>query len=282
MSATMTPAPRAAARPLHTVLNLLVIQVLGRPWTALWLALYPQARPAVLWTLREEIATAPSEERWRRALGFFAQLPRFAAAQSEAEGNPSTRTGGEPPEPPRDGDGAGNARSLWRAAGGVVGWTAAIALIVLAVVMWLRAFGTLFDLLDNDALRGAALSGNALSGDATGALAVMIAVATLPLLLIHERRRFAWTPLGRGEAGTALLRFGWRAALVAFGLLALVVWLRTMGAYFESLGEGGVVEMGFSAALGLAVMAGIAAAPLGYAVRRRHWSGGPERPEAST
>ena len=262
MSAVPGTQPTGAtASRLQTALGFVTFTVMGRPWCAFWLWLYPQARPAVLWALHDEVAAAPAGERWRRGARFLLRLPWFASAQAAAEGEPATRTDGDPPEPPSERPGIGDARRAGRVALEALGWVVALLFIAIAVVMWLRAFGTLFDLLDE----------RPVPGTAVGALAVMMVVATLPLVLVHERRRFAWTP--RWRAGTdqsVIVRIGWRLALAAFGFLAFVVWLRVVGGYFDGVEDGGIVTIGFSAALGMAALVVLAAGPLLYVVVRRH------------
>ena len=158
--------------------------------------------------------------------------------------------------PPPAGGGLGSPRKVVTI---LVGWVIAIALIVIVVFMWLDAFGSLFDLLDDETL----------SGDKVGALAAMVVVATAPLLAVHERRRFAWTPAHRAERDAGLLaRAGWGLGLLVFAILAAVVWLRVIGEYFDALDA--TMAITFAEAFGLGVMALIATAPLGYIVWRRH------------
>ena len=84
MSAHPNTIPSALPRHVHAGLNVLVIDIVGRAWLRLWLTLYPAGAAAVRWTLHDELDDAPTWQRWRRAIAFFANLPRFAASQSAA------------------------------------------------------------------------------------------------------------------------------------------------------------------------------------------------------
>ena len=206
----------------------------------------------------------PGRAAAARAARLLPRIPQLAAAQSAAEENPAMRTGGDPPESRPPAPGRGWSAPL-RGVREVAFWAAALLFSVLALVMWLNAFGTLFDLLDTDAPGLAS---------AVGALAVMLVVSTGPAALLHLRERLAWTSAARRaahESGGA--RLGWSAALVVFTLAAFVIWLRVMGAFFDAL-EGSAVLITFEEALALAVMSALAAAPLGYVIVRRHRESG--------
>ncbi len=253
------PESNVFTRPVHGALEFAIARLLAPVWLAVWLAVYPRGRDAVLWTYHDELRSARAGDRWRRALGFLLHLPQFASDQAAAEGDPATQTSGEPPGPPPPAPGGSGLGSPRKVVTILVGWAIAIALIVIAVVMWLDAFGSLFGLLDDETL----------SGDQVGALAAMVVVATAPLLAVHERRRFSWTPAHRSERDAGLpARAGWGLGLLVFAILAAVVWLRVIGEYFYALDA--TVAITFAEAFGLGVMALIAASPLGYVVWRRH------------
>ena len=76
-----------------------------------------------------------------------------------------------------------------------------------------------------------------------------------------------------------MMRLGWGLAAAVSGLLALFVWLRMMGEYFSALDDD--AAMAFPEAIGLGLMALLAAAPLAYVIRRRHWIR-PTRPPRPT
>ena len=254
------PAHVASTHPLHWLLNLVIVQIAGRGWMTLWLAVFPQGRAAVRWMLHEELMAGPANRRWQRALPLYARLPLIAKAQEDAEADELSRTSGQPPELPPEAPPRG--AFPWRPIVGALGWAVALVFVVVAVIMWLQAFGTMFGLLDDERV----------TGSAVGALAVMVIVAALPVALLHERQRFSWRPARLRESterGPA--RWGWRAAALLFAVGALIVWIRTMGGYFEALPDNGaLVTISFSSALGLAAMVLLAATPLSYVLWRRH------------
>ena len=245
--------------PLSLAADRVLLAVLARPWLALWLRLYPAARPAVLWALHEELATAPPHRRWGRSLGFLMRLPQFAAAQAEAERSPSTRTGGQPPEssPP----GPSSVHQLRQPALFVVRWVAVLIFAVLSVLMWLGAVGEMFDLVDRPA---------AVRVSEVLALGTMIAVATVPVALLLTRRRFAWLPQSiAGRSEHRPVRIACIAALVIFTILALIAWGTVMGEYFTRLDENSSQALGETFAMALIPL--IAVVPLVYVVAQRHW-----------
>ena len=257
-------AAARATRPLDALLNVLVVSLAMPVWLQLWLRLHPAAGAAVRWTLYDDLTTVAPRDRWRRAAQLLPRIPQLAAAQSAAEQNPATRTGGDPPEsgPPASGRGWGGAL---RGVREVAFWAATLLFSLLVVVMWLNAFSTLFDLLDAHAPGLAS---------AVGALSVMLVVATGPAALLRLRGRWAWTPASRRTAQeSGGVRLGWGAALVIFTVAAFVVWLRVMGAFFDALKNGGVL-ITLEEALALAVIVMLAAAPLGYVIIRRHQHSG--------
>ncbi len=260
--APFSAGARSAASPFVAIGDFLILSLFARPWLWAWLSIYPDARSAVLWAYHDEISAPSAALRWRRALAFFAHLPQFASAQAGAERDPGTATGGEPPQPPSRSSAAGRAGTPRRIVTGVRGGAVLLAAAFIAIVMWLLVFGTLLDLLDS----GGIVGGN------PGALVVMLIVATVPALLVHERRRFGWTPANfadRDESAPA--RWAWRLATLVFALLALIVFVAVLGQYFDALDIDGRVMISFSTALALAALVALFAAPFAYVVRRRYW-----------
>ena len=250
--------------PVHSTLNLLVIGIFGRAWLATWLRLFPSGATTVRWTLHDDLSSAPSHLRWRRAIGFFAQLPSFAADQAEAESTPATQTGGQRPEggPPKP-----NASALgWSPRRVVrdVGFAlAAMIAVVVALVTWVNGFGTLFELFDRHAVTGAA----------TGAIAVTLVYGTLPMALVYNHRFFAWTPARRADRDeTVQQRVTWWLASAGFGLLALVIYAGVLGEYMDNYDWRGI-DLSFGAAFGMAVVALLGVTPLAWVVRHRYWVG---------
>ena len=262
MSAHPNTIPSALPRHVHAGLNLLVIDIVGRAWLRLWLTLYPAGAAAVRWTLHDELDDAPTSQRWRRAIAFFANLPRLAASQSAAESDPATETGGEPPEPPRLSEASG-----WTPGAIVRGLGMGVAIafaVITALVMWINGLSTLGDLIDADVA----------TGTATGAIAVSLLYAVIPLAIIMNRRRFSWTPSQRaGRDESPSVRVGWWIATAAFGLLALVLFITVFGHFIDAYDWELAKDLNFGAALGSAAVALIAIGPLAWVVRRRYWIG---------
>lgn len=186
-------------------------------------------------------------------VGFFAQLPSFAADQSEAESTPTTQTGGQPPEgePPKpNGTSLGwSPRRVVRDGGFAL---AAVIAIVVALVTSVNGFGTLFELFDRHNVTGAA----------TGAIAVTLVYGTLPLALVYNRRLFAWTPARRaGRDESVQQRAAWWVASAGFSLLALVIYAGVFGEYMDNYDWRGI-DLSFSAAFGMAMVGPSGVTPL--------------------
>jgi hypothetical protein len=240
---------------------LIVIGGIGRVWLALWLAVYPRSRAVVRWTYHDELMAVDGRARWKRALQFMMQLPRFAASQSEAESEPSTQTNGEPPDIGNLPSGAGAGAGLVDLAGRLVRYLVMTVFALVAVVMWINVIGDMAEMLDD--------FGRATFSEVV-ALALILVVAMAPIALIHQRRWFRWTRpeshVGESPAAHAV----WRVAVVLFGAVALLIWSMVMGDYFEVLDRlRPTAALSDTAAKALMVL--IASAPLAYVVRRRHW-----------
>ena len=93
-------SPHTRSLPLHSVLDLVVVHLLGPWWMAVCLGLHPTAGSAVRWAFYDELEAGPPAQRWRRALPFYLHLWSFASAQQAAETDPVTATEGDPPDPP--------------------------------------------------------------------------------------------------------------------------------------------------------------------------------------
>ncbi len=261
MSANPITQPGLVPRRLHALLNLFLVDLFGAVWVRFWLTVYPRGAATVRWTLHDELSVAPASQRWRRAIAFFAHLPRFASAQSEAESDTSTQTGGEAPEgtPPSSSRGGLKlGRTVVR-----LGLALVMAVAgVIALIVWVNGITALIDLIDEEAV----------SGGAAGAIAVTMLFAVVPLLLVYNRRSFAWTPTRREGAGeTAALRAGWWISTAAFGLLTFVLYVAVLGHFLDAYDVPVGIDLGFESALGLAAVTAIGTGPLAWVVRRRYW-----------
>ncbi|HJN92497.1 MAG TPA: hypothetical protein QGF05_07200 [Dehalococcoidia bacterium] len=271
---------QATTHAFHSLMYLLVVRIFGVAWLRVWLTVYPHSRAVVLWTLRDELSTAHGAARWTRAIAFFAHLPSFASAQSEAESSPATETTGTPPEgPPPGGTPAGwRGRSLVRQLSFALVLAAAA---VIALVTWLNGLTTLMDLIDDDTV----------TGNATSVVAVGLLFGAVPMALVYNRRWFAWTPSHRAGSDEALqIHVGWWLASAAFGLLAIILYFASFGEFMDAFDTNGLVTaqgnggfgagaagrsigMSFASAVGLAAVVAISWGPLAWVVRRRHWVG---------
>ena len=128
------PATVRLGRPLVRLIDLLLFSIVARVWVTVWLAVYRQARPAVIWALYDEVAAVPPPRRWGRGAAFLGRLPQFAAAQAAAESDPATRTSGDAPAPSTGGGFLGP-RGPRRAVAGIVQWGALLFFGLLAVMM---------------------------------------------------------------------------------------------------------------------------------------------------
>ena len=252
-------ASDARPSPLAAALNLLVLGLFGHPWMAFWLGLHPQARTPLAWAYYDEIATAPVGARWRRGLSFFAALPAAASAQSDAESNDATRTGGEPPEPPPTRAGSAGLLSVGRLLAALVG---GVVFAFFAVITWLAVFAEMGDITNR---------GTPTSGSEIAALGLMLLVASAPVALFLFRRRFTWRRAHDARKPRPQ-RLGWIVVLIVFAVVAFVGWL---GVTFENLDRLDVRSRhAFDDTLGLTIMALIAWLPLALLLWRRHWTGG--------
>jgi hypothetical protein len=274
---------RSGKRSFDEFMNVLVVQIFGGLWLRFWLAAYPGSRSVVVWSLHDELSSTTGAARWRRAIAFFAHLPRFASAQSEAESTPATETGGEPPEGPPPRAGSAGPQGAMRQFGFAL---TLAAVTIIALVTWLTGISALIDLVDT----------HAVTGDATGVIAVGLLFGVVPMALVYNRRWFAWTPSARAGSDEPLrLRAGWWLATAAFGLLAIVLFLVVWGELLDAFdttfvvdGSGslnfvapqGVVQsvvhgagLSFTSALGLVALVAIGSGPLAWVIRQRYWLG---------
>ena len=300
---------QATTHAFHSLMYLLVVRIFGVAWLRVWLTVYPHSRAVVLWTLRDELSTAHGAARWTRAIAFFAHLPSFASAQSEAESSPATETTGTPPEgPPPGGTPAGwRGRSLVRQLSFALVLAAAA---VIALVTWLNGLTTLMDLIDDDTVTGGgkpievagrerydAGRGSGLGPYCTAQFVVALVASVgllfgaVPMALVYNRRWFAWTPSHRAGSDEALqIHVGWWLASAAFGLLAIILYFASFGEFMDAFDTNGLVTaqgngsfgagaagrsigMSFASAVGLAAVVAISWGPLAWVVRRRHWVG---------
>ena len=257
-----TATDRAGRR--NALLNGLVLGLFGRIWMTLWLGLHPHARAPLAWAYHDEIAAAPPNDRWRRGLSFFATLPAAAAAQSDAEADDATRTGGDAPEPPPTHAGSLN---IVGALGGLVALVAGVFFALLAVVTWIAVFGEMSDITDRR---------SATSGDEIAALGLMLLIASAPVTLFLLRRRFAWRPVRSSDGDndntqSLATTLGWVVVLIVFAVIAFAGWL---GVTLENIDRLDTrTRHGFDDTLGLTIMAVITSTPLAALVWRRHWRG---------
>ena len=260
LPAAGSPPPAAGAPersgPRATILNLLVLSLLGRPWMALWFRLHPLARSPLAWAYHDEIAAAAPRDRWRRGLSFFTALPAAAAAQSDAESNDATRTAGDAPEPPPAQSASTDRLRLVRMfAALLVGSFFA----VFAVITWIAVFGEIGDITDRR---------TPTSGGEIAALGLMLLIASAPVTLFLFRRRLTWRRPRDVEQSLAQ-SLGWVVVLIVFAVIAFGGWF---GVTIENIDRLDLrTRHAFNDTLGLTMMALLAAAPLAALIWRRHW-----------